>query len=344
MVEMALVLGVVFAGIVAHELAHVAATRAVGHEIFEIQIGGGPLWRFRAGTIDVGIGVIPLGGHVQTGARSGDGFRWRSGVVAISGVAANLALAGIGLLTGFAFLAGFNLVAVIANLWPGGRRRLGVASSDGRLLLDLLRDDEDAIAEERSGWFCMRAMRARDAGDLVAAAGFVEQGVAEAGETRALLAVAGVVAFEQRRFEEVVHAYAALIGDDRVSIPGRAGFAADAAWAALLTDDPELRALAEPWAAFARRVRPHAPRRRMIHALAQVEAGRPAEALETLASLDDASASAVRVLALAGTASVDDARAVYDERVANAMEPDHPLAVRAAAAVGRDGRADATGA
>lgn len=148
---------VVVAAIVVHELAHVVATRAVGHEIFEIQIGGGPQWSFRLGTIDVGIGLFPLGGHVQTGARSGAGFRWRSAVVAASGVTANLALAGVGVVTGISALAGFNLLAVAVNLWPGGRRRLGAASSDGRVLLDLLRHDRDAMAEERSGWFCMRA-------------------------------------------------------------------------------------------------------------------------------------------------------------------------------------------
>lgn len=335
MAEVILLLVVVITAIVVHELAHVIATRAVGHEIFEIQIGGGPQWSFRLGTIDIGIGLFPLGGHVQTGARSGEGFRWRSAVVAGSGVTANLALAGVGLATGVAVLAGFNLLAVAVNLWPGGGRRLGAASSDGRVLLDLLRHDHDAMAEERSGWFCMRAMRARDAGALDEAAQLVAEGRAVAGDTRALAAVAGVVAFEQRRFTDVVDAYAVLIDDRRVTLAGRAGFAADAAWAASLSGDPELRALALPWAAFARRVRPRSERRRVVLALARVDAGQPDGALEALAGQDDPTASAVRVLALAAGGAREDAQRVLHDRVAGRLDDDHPLLHRAEAVVGQ---------
>ena len=255
---------VVVTAVVAHELAHVAAGRAVGHDIFEIQIGTGPQWSRRVGSVDVGVGLLPLGGHVQTGSRSGDGFRWRSAVVAGSGVVANLALAGAGMAIDNESMVGFNVVAVAANLWPGRRRRMGDASSDGRILLDLARGDADAIAEERSGWFSVQAMRARETGDLVAARRFVDEGVAAAGETRALLAVAGVVAFEQRRFADVVHAYAPLIDDDRVAVTGRAGFAADAALAAIRSGDPDLARLALPWAAFALRVRPSERRQQIL--------------------------------------------------------------------------------
>lgn len=261
---------VVVTAVVAHELAHVVAGRAVGHDIFEVQIGTGPQWSFRLGSVDLGVGLLPLGGHVQTGCRSGDGFRWRSAVVAGSGVVANLALAALGTAIGNESMVGFNVVAVAANLWPGRRRRMGDASSDGRVLLDLLLGDADAIAEERSGWFSVQAMRAREAGDLEAARRFVDEGIATAGETRALLAVAGVIAFEQRRFADVVHAYAPLIDDDRVAVTGRAGFAADAALAAMRSGDPELSRLALPWAAFAHRVRP-SDRRRDILAEAERE-------------------------------------------------------------------------
>ncbi len=329
-----LIVVVVVVAIVAHELAHVVATRAVGHEIFEIQIGGGPLWSFRVGTVDVRIGPVPIGGHVQTGARSADGFRWRSIVVAGSGVGANLILAAIGSITDIPLMAGFNLLAVVANLWPGRRRQLGDPSSDGRLLLDFVRNDADAIAEERSGWFCMRAMRARDAGDLDRARQLVDEGIDVAGETRALLAVAGVVAFEQRRFVDVVDAYAPLIDDPHVTVPARAGFAADAAWSASLSSDAELRALALPWATLARRVRPSNGHRRVVLALAQVDAGEPASALSTLGPLDDVTAAAVRALALAESGCRADARSIYFDDVVPRMDGDHPLLARVAAAVG----------
>lgn len=322
---------VVLASIVVHELAHLVAARAVGHQVFELQIGGGPVWHRRIADVDVRLSPLPLGGHVQTGSRSGDGFRWRSAVVAGAGVAANAVLVAVGLATAVPFLAGFNLIAIVVNLWPGGRRRLGEASSDGRLLLDLARGDADAIAEERSGWFSVQALRARDAGDLDEARRIVDEGLAAAGETRALLAVAGLVAFQQRRFTDVVDAYAPLIGDARVTVAGRAGFAADAAWAASLSDRPELRRLAEPWAALARAFRPRIERRRLVHALALVDAGRPAEALDLLTGLDDESAAAVRVLALLAIGDHASARSLFRSSVDGRFAADHPLARRVAA-------------
>ena len=331
--DVAVLAAVVVVAIVAHELAHLVAARLVGHDVFEIQIGGGPIWHRRIGAIDLRLAPLPLGGHVQTGARSGDGFRWRTAVVAGAGVAANLVLLGIGAAAHIELLVGFNAIAVVANLWPGSRRRLGQPSSDGRLLLDLARGDTDAIAEERSGWFSVRALRAHDAGDLDRARRILDDGLASVGETRALLAVAGLIAFEQRRFVDVVDAYAPLIGDDRVTLMGRAGFAADAAWAASLSGDPDRMRLAEPWAAFARRARPRVARRRLVHALALVDADRPAEALDTLGGLDDASAAAVRVLALLAVGDTDGARRLYEDAVRGRFEPAHPLERRVARAL-----------
>ncbi len=333
MAEIVGLLAVVVVAIAAHEFAHVGAARAVGQEIFAIQIGVGPQWSFRVQGVDVGIGAIPLGGFVQARARSANGFRWRSAVVAGSGVTANLGLTAIGLAAGIRAIVVFNLLVAGANLWPGGRRRLGIASSDGRVLLDLARNDVDAIAEERSGWFCIHATRAHDAGDLDEARRLVDAGIAEAGETRALLAVAGIVAFGQRRFADVVDAYVPLIDDDRVSVAGRAGFAADAAWSASLLDDPAMRELALPWAAFAFRVGPRTERRRLALALAQVDAGTPDVAQATLGDLISPSAAAVRSLALAAEGDLEAATSIYVADVLPGMDADHPLLARVAEAL-----------
>jgi hypothetical protein len=352
--EFLVLVGVAVSAIVVHELAHLVAARAVGHAIFEIQIGGGPWWAFRVGDVDVRIGVVPLGGHVRTGAPTAAGFRWRSAVVAGAGVGANLALAATGALSGAPAVVGFNLLLVAANLWPGGGRRLGAASSDGRLLLDLIRHDEDAEAEQRSGWYCSAAMRARDRGELEEARHLVEEGRREAGDTRALRAVAGVVAFDQGRFDDVVDAYAPLIADQRVTVAGRAGFAADAAWAASLSGVPELSELALPWAAFAHRARPRSERRREVLALALVDAGRAPEALAVLGRVRTPAAGAVRVLALTAEGRTGEAAEVFATEVAPsagpdagpgpgpARGPDHPLTSRAARALADVGPAAGT--
>ncbi len=324
-------LGVVLAvaiAVAAHEIAHLAAARLVGHEVFEIQIGTGPAWTTRVGMVDVRVGLVPIGGHVQTGAVDMAGFRWRSAVVAAAGIVANVALLVVGVATGYAALVTFNVLAIVGNLWPGRRRRLGVPTSDGRTLLDLARGDADAIAEEQSAWFCVQAERARADGDLDDAASIIASGEETVGSTRALLAVRGVVAFEQRRFADVVDAYARLIDDERVTVAGRAGFAADAAWSASLSGDERFRPLAEPWAAFARAVRPNAPRRRIVHALSLVDAGRPGDAVDAIDGVDDPSADAVRVLALAESGDLAAARALYDTAVDPTFSPDHPLLAR----------------
>lgn len=328
MPDLILVLAALAIAVAGHEFAHLAAARVVGHEVFEIQMGTGPAWSTSVGSMDVKVGLIPLGGHVQTGARDLDGFRWRSAVVAGAGVAANIVLLVVGVATGFAALVTFNVLAVVGNLWPGRRRRLGDPSSDGRTLLDLLRDDADAIAEEQSAWFCVQAERARTDGRLDDAASFVADGERTVGPTRALLAVSGVVAFEQRRFTDVVDAYARLIDDERVTVAGRAGFAADAAWAASLSGDDRFRAMAEPWAAFARAVRPAAPRRRIVHALALLDVGRLDEAIDTIDGVDDPSADAIRVLALAESGDLEAARALHETSVDPTFSPDHPLVQR----------------
>lgn len=325
MPDLAVLLVVVVTAIAAHELAHAVAARAIGHDVFEIEIGARPHWCFTVAGVPVRVGLLPLGGHVQTGAPDPSGFRWRSAVVASSGVAANVGLAAVGALAGVAPMVAFNLLAAGANLWPGRRRQLGSGTSDGRLLWDLLRHDADALAEERSGWFSMQAMRARDAGRLDDAAALVEEGIDTVGQTRALLAVAGVVAFEQRRFADVVEAYAPLIDDSRVTVSGRAGFAADAAWAACLSGDIELRRLAAPWAAFARRVDPRSTRRRVVYALALVDADDPAAGLGEVDHVDDPAAQAVAVLALAALGDHATARDRFGVRVSERLDPDHPL-------------------
>ncbi len=319
--------------VAAHELAHLASARLVGHEVFEIQIGGGPAWTARIGHMDLRVGLVPIGGHVQTGSRSFAGFRWRSAVVAGAGVVANLVLVVVGDVASIPALVVFNAAAIVANLWPGRRRRLGEPSSDGRTLLDLVRGDADAIAEERSGWFCVAAERARSEGRLEEASRLVDDGFRAVGPTRALLAVRGVVSFEQRRFTDVVDAYAQLIDDDRVTVLGRAGFAADAAWAASLSGDPELARLAEPWAGFARAARPSVPRRRIVHALALVDAGRPAAALEAIDGVVDPSADAIRVLVLAEGGDRAAARTMFAAAVGPSFSPDHPLIERVVAAL-----------
>lgn len=330
--------GALAIAVVAHELAHLVGARAVGHQVFEIHVGVGPAFAERVGDVDVRIGLLPLGGHVQTGARDHDGFRWRSAVVAGAGVVANLVLLGIAAATGYAELATFNVLAIGFNLWPGGRRMLGRPSSDGRTLLDLLRRDDVAMSEERSAWYCVEAGRAHEAGDLDRAVELVEQGMDVVGPSRALLAVRGVLAFEQRRFGDVVDAYAHLIDDDRVTVQARAGFAADAAWAAALSDDVRLRALAEPWADFARQARPGVARRRIIHGLTLVDAGHPDRAVESVAGIDGALADAVRVLAFVASDDRAAAEDLHRARVEGELDAGHPLRLRVEDALGRGPR------
>ena len=53
MPDLILVLAAVTIAVAGHELAHLAAARLVGHEVFEIQIGTGPAWSATLGTVEV---------------------------------------------------------------------------------------------------------------------------------------------------------------------------------------------------------------------------------------------------------------------------------------------------
>lgn len=324
---------VLVVSIVAHEAAHAAAARAVGHELFEIQIGAGPITSFRLGSVDVRLGPVPLGGSVQTGARTLDGFRWRAAVVAGAGAGANLILAVAGLALGSAPMVAFNVIAVAANLWPGRRSALGVSASDGRVLLDLSRNDHDAIAEEQSGWWSAQAMRLHDADDIDGAVAVNEEGIDIVGPTRALLAIRGVLAFTQQRFDDAVAAYAELIDDERVSVTSRAGFAADAAFAAGLADDDRWRSVALPWAALARAAAPRDRRRRLIHGLALAHTGDVDATLEAIDGLDDAQAHGVAVIAFAAAGDRVAATERYRVQVEGRLDADHPLTRRVRAAL-----------
>lgn len=318
-------IGVVLAvTITAHELAHLLVARAVGHTVFEIQIGGGVIWTRRFGDVDVRLGPFPIGGHVQTGARDFAGYRWKAALVALAGVGANAVLVVVGIWF-FPPLIALNVLAIAVNLWPGRQRKMGEPSSDGRAALDLTRGDVDAIAEERSAWFSVQALRARDARDLDRARSIIEDGVAELGETRALLAVQGVIAFEQQRFEDVVHSYAPLIDDNRVTVLGRAGFAADAAWSASLSTDPELRRLALPWAQLGVGVRPKDAHRRCALALAQFDAGEFDAAAQSLVGCDGAVPAAIR--SMIGWA-LGDRSSDVTAAVLGGLAADHPLSRR----------------
>lgn len=336
---------VVAASVVAHEAAHAVAARAVGFRIFEFHIGVGPAVRRRFGPTDVAVSVLPIGGHVVAGGPSTSEFRWRAGFVAMAGSAANLALAGLGAIVGVRALVVFNLIAAASNLWPGRRAAVGESASDGRVALDLLRGDGDRILEEQSTWWAVPARRAFDAGDLDAAAGLVDDGIAAVGQARALRSIRAAVSFLRRDLHAAVDDFATLISDPALSETARGRVAADAAWAASLSGDDDLAPLALPWAEFARRLAPRDVRRRVIHGLALVDAGRAGDALAVLPDLPrDPSVAAVSVLARLGDApsggggerAIDSALVVV--RGVDGLAADHPRRQRVEAAAGRSGR------
>ncbi len=325
---------VVVVAIAAHEGAHAAATRLVGHELFEVQIGAGPITGFTAGTVRVRVGPLPIGGSVQTGSPDPRGFRWRTACIAAAGPSANLVLAGACAVAGIGPGVVFNLVAAGANLWPGSRRRLGEPASDGRVLVDVVRGDPSAMAEERATWWAATALRQREAGQDAAARATVEAGLREVGPAPSLLVVAGLLAFAEQRFTDAVQAYAPLIDDEAVTVQARAGVAADAAWAASLSDDPELRRLAAPWALLGVRVAPRDSHRRMVHALALVDAGDPAGSLQAMEGIDGPVAAGVRTVALAAAGRRAEAAVHRDAEVSGRLASDHPVLARVTEALG----------
>jgi hypothetical protein len=157
------------AGVIAHELGHLLACRAVGAEVKSFRLGGKRAWiRFRAGKVQVSLGW-PYQGRVQyIGAFS----VWRRAVITVAGSLADLALAAMVLAISAAMDTGHGgsplAVSAAVGLAVSGppqllpfRTRSGELS-DGARLLELRSDIASARlhAAARSASRLRRAERA----------------------------------------------------------------------------------------------------------------------------------------------------------------------------------------
>jgi hypothetical protein len=135
------------AGVVAHELGHLLACRAVGAEVRAFRLGGKRAWiRFRAGKVQVSLGW-PYRGQVQYG---GAPSVWRRAVITVAGSLADLALAGLVLASSAAMAAGHGtsplaVTAAVGLVLSGPPQLLPFRTrsgelSDGARLLELRSD------------------------------------------------------------------------------------------------------------------------------------------------------------------------------------------------------------
>lgn len=110
-------------GVVAHELGHLLACRAVGAEVRAFQLGGtGAAIRFRAGAVKVSLGW-PYRGRVEyAGALS----VWRRAVITLAGSLADLTLAGL------------VLASAAAVAYGHGVPPLAVTAADGLAMSGLV--------------------------------------------------------------------------------------------------------------------------------------------------------------------------------------------------------------
>jgi hypothetical protein len=155
------------AGVVAHELGHLLACRAVGAEVKAFRLGGRrALIRFRAGTVQVSLGW-PYRGRVEyDGALS----VWRRAVITVAGSLADLALAGL------------VLASSAAVAWGHGTPPLAATAADGLAVAGLLNllpfrarsgelTDGARLLELRSGIAASRLLAAAQAATRLVRAG-----------------------------------------------------------------------------------------------------------------------------------------------------------------------------
>jgi hypothetical protein len=110
------------AGVVAHELGHLLACRAVGAEVRAFRLGGRRASiRFRAGTVQVSLGW-PYRGRVEY---AGAASVWRRAVITLAGSLADLALAGL------------VLASSAAVAYGHGAPPLAVTAADGLAMVGL---------------------------------------------------------------------------------------------------------------------------------------------------------------------------------------------------------------
>jgi hypothetical protein len=158
--------------VVVHELGHLIACRALGAEVKAFRLGGKRAVRFRAGTVEVSLG-LPYSGRVEYAGALSVG---RRALILLAGPLADLALAGL-VLGGWAATASGPGIPTLVVISVGGLIVVGLINlmpfrarsgrlTDGARLFEL-RSDFDSARLAVAGQTAVRLRKAGRARELL---------------------------------------------------------------------------------------------------------------------------------------------------------------------------------
>jgi hypothetical protein len=246
-------------GTVPHELGHALAARALKLHVFQVVVGvGKKLFDCRILGVLVEFRTIPYGGYTLALPVEGQHFRIRHFVYALAGPVANLIVALVILgVAGWDRIADFrpherispwsllfasNALIFISNLIPRAYpSAMGWTVSDGLHLIRALTMKHEDIGDFRATAFAMHWRAAHEKGDVCSAATWIDRGLQEFPENRALLIHHGSNLIEADRLEEARALFKKVLQEvDADDLAGRALLMNDIAYVDALTGTKEL--------------------------------------------------------------------------------------------------------
>jgi tetratricopeptide (TPR) repeat protein len=262
-------------GTVPHELGHALAARALNLHVFQVVVGvGKKLFECRILGVLVEFRTIPYGGYTLALPVNGQHFRIRHFIYALAGPVANLvvaltilAVAGWDRIADFrphekisswSLLFASNALIFISNLIPRAYpSATGWTVSDGLHLIRALTMKEDDIGHLRAAAFAMHWSAAREKGDMRSAVAWIDRGLQEFPEDRALLIHRGTNLVEADRLDEARALFKKLLQDvDADDVAGRALLMNDIACVDALMGAKELLNEADEYSDHALKVFP----------------------------------------------------------------------------------------
>ncbi len=234
---------------VAHELGHFTAAHLVGHTVFEVAVGMGPVVVDRtSGPTHYVLRLLPIGGAVASSSTDTSGYRAKRFTIVAAGPLVNALIFGSGIVlhtrSGGVWheLAFLNGLVLLENLVPYRvRTPYGKQATDGLALLRLLRSNSDAGADEAAAlaWM-MQAERARAAGDPDGARHLIDQGLARYPHSRPVRSWLGTDLIMRGDYAEARACYLALLDEADLEPAQDAVYRNNLAWADLMVGDPGL--------------------------------------------------------------------------------------------------------
>ena len=339
------------ASVAIHELAHAAVAVLLRLEVASVSIGVGPvISRRRVRAVDVALHTVPTAGLVMLVANSRRWLRTRVWWTIFAGPAVNLGIAAVvlswlastgGNVARVEFTSGLAwwLVFGATNLGVGALNIFPSGSTDGAQLLSGLFGGHDADRTLGAGHL--------HRGDRALAAGRYDEALAEAEAARPLLKKDGwacdhlvvLVALERGDAEQAVPALRALLHRGTLDARQAAIVGNNLAWALVMRGAPDDAAEAIDRSAAALAALPGTPACHGTHGAALIAAGRAADGLPhsqrgMVGASSDRNRAVNHAWIAIGHAQLGDrAAAQASLDAARRLHADHPLVLRAAAAL-----------